>query len=173
MATNTEHKEVHSSDVQRLAEKIKGIRVAMMTTVDTDGYIRSRPMATQEAEFDGTLWFFTKEHTGKVASIENDQHINVTYADDKKNLWISVTGRASLVRDKEKIRELWKPTLKAWFPDGVDDPELALIRVDVEGAQMWDSPSGKLVTLAGFAKSILRGRSIEENLTTEKFDLRH
>lgn len=162
-----------AEEIKILAEKIKDIRVAMLTTADADGYLRSRPMATQELDRDGKLWFFTKDHSPKANSIEQDQEINVAYADDAKNLWVSVTGKASIVRDRAKIKELWKPILKAWFPDGEDDPELALICVDVESAQIWDAPSGKVVTLVALAKSLATGQPMDHEKHTQKIDLRH
>lgn len=145
-------------NIKRLGELIRGIRVAMMTTVDRSGALLSRPMATQEKDFDGRLWFFTRDHSGKVASIENDQHVNLAYVSEDDNRFISVSGRAEIVHDKEKMKELWNPMLKAWFPNGVDDPEIALISVDVESAGYWDAPSGAFVMLAGFAKATLTGK---------------
>ena len=48
-----------SDDIQKLCDLIKGIKITMMTTVEEDGTLHSRPRGTQEAEFDGDLWFFT------------------------------------------------------------------------------------------------------------------
>lgn len=161
----------HQEQIERLGAAIKGIRVAMLTTLDPDGVLRSRPMGTQDTDFDGQLWFFTQEHSGKVHSIENEQHVNVSYADKDKNLWVSIAGRANLVKDKEKIRELWSPALKAWFPKGLEDPELSLLCVDVESAQIWDSPSGAFVMLAGFLKATLTGKSYDKNAHSDKIQL--
>src|SRR3954462_15211660 len=72
--------------------------------------------------------------------------------------FVSVNGRAQLIRDRAKIEQLWNPIYKAWFPNGLDDPELALIKVNVEGAEYWDTPNGKMVQLIGFVKSIATGK---------------
>ncbi|MES2964353.1 MAG: pyridoxamine 5'-phosphate oxidase family protein [Bdellovibrionota bacterium] len=161
------------NDIQILAEKISGIRTAMLTTIDRDGVLRSRPMATQEFDLDGRLWFFTKDHSAKVNSIQSDQHVNVAFTDDASKRWVSIAGRARLVRDRKKMQELWTPMLKVWFKDGIDDPELALICVDVESAQYWDSPSGPIMMLAGFAKQLLTGQALAPDQSEKKLDLRH
>lgn len=166
-------KSTEPNDIQILAEKIHGIRTAMLTTTDDDGVLRSRPMATQELDAEGRLWFFTKDKTAKVNSIQHDQHVNVAYADHDSKRWVSIAGRARLVRDRKKMKEMWTPMLSVWFKDGVDDPELALICVDVESAQYWDSPSGPIIMLMGFAKQMLTGKALDPDQDAEKMDLRH
>lgn len=163
-----------TKDIATLAEKIKDIKVAMFTTIEKEtGLLHSRPMSTQQFEFDGQLWFFTKEHSPKVDSIQRDQHVNVSYSDYDSKKWVSVAGRASIVRDRQKMQELSTPMLKVWFEKGIDDPELALIRVDVESAQYWDSPSGPIVTLLGFAKQMITGQSLNKEEFSHKVDLHH
>ena len=159
------------SDVEKLRDLIKGISFAMLTTVDEDGSLRSRPMQTQETEFNGELWFFTSASSPKVDEVQRDQRVNVSYADPDDNRYVSLSGTATLVRDREKIKELWKPVLKAWFPDGLEDPDLALLRVKVEKAEYWDSPSSKMVQLAGFLKAIATGQRLEYAGENEKLEL--
>ena len=161
-----------NENIRTLGQKIKGIKIAMLTTVDPDGVLRSRPMATQEAEFDGRIWFFTRNSSGMVHSVEADQHVNLAYSDPSDHRWISVAGRARLVHDKDKMAELWTPALKAWFPEGLEDPEIALLCVDAESAQIWDSPSGALVHLVGFTKAILTGKPYDERGETQKLDIK-
>jgi general stress protein 26 len=123
-----------SDDVKKLAKLIDGIECAMLTTATDDGSLRSRPMATRHArEFDGTLWFFTDADAAKVLEVEHERHVNVSYADPSKNRYVSVSGRASVSRDRAKMRELWDGGVKAWFPNGPDDPKIALLRVDSTG----------------------------------------
>ena len=145
------------NDAKLLGDKIKGIQIAMMTTVETDGSLRSRPMATQDMEFDGDLWFFTKASAPKVDDVQHDQQVNLGYAKPGDNLFVSISGSAQLVRDRQKIDELWKPALKAWFPDGKDDPDLALLKVNVENAEYWDAPSGVAGRLYVVAKGLATG----------------
>ena len=150
--------------VRKLGELIKDLQFAMLTTIEPDGSLRSRPMATHQdhgKEFDGVLWFFTKGDTPKVDEVKQDQHVNLSYASPEKNKYVSVSGIGTLVRDKVKAKELWDPKYKAWFPDGLDDPELALLRVDVIKAEYWDTPGGTIVHALGLVKALATGKSYE------------
>ena len=153
----------------KLAELIKDIRIAQFTTVEQDGSLRSRPMATQDVEFRGDLWFFTRDDSPKVQEFRSEQHVNVSYASADDNRFVSVSGRASLVKDTQKIKELWNPALRAWFPDGQDDPRVALIKVTVDHAEYWDAPASTMVKIAGFVKAIVTGESYDagENKTID------
>ncbi|MFP2906187.1 pyridoxamine 5'-phosphate oxidase family protein [Pyxidicoccus sp. 3LFB2] len=156
--------------VQHFGDLIKGIKVAMMTTVEEDGSLRSRPMWTHDRDFDGELWFFTREHTPKVSEVEHDHHVSLAYSDPSKDRYVSVSGRCRLVLDKDKARELWNPTLKAWFPEGLDDPELALLCVHVERAEYWDTPNSRMVQLAGMVKAALTGETYKPG-DNQKLDM--
>lgn len=140
---------------QKLWGKIKDVRVAMLTTVEDDGSLRSRPMYTQQAEFDGELWFFTADDSGKVEEISREHQVNLSYAEPKNSRYVSVSGVAELVKDRSKIEELWSPMLKAWFKDGLDDPHLALLRVRVTEAEYWDDTSSKMSQLFGMVKAAM------------------
>lgn len=150
--------------IEKLWDKVKDIRIAMMTTVETDGSLRSRPMYTQEADsFNGELWFFTRDDSGKVKEITHDATVNLAYAEPDDQRYVSVSGRAHVVDDKAKEKELWNPALKAWF-DGLDDPKLTLIRVDAEDAEYWEGSGNKVVQLFKMAKAAVTGeRSDGEN----------
>ena len=169
MSEPTSRNASHDEDVSKLAELIKDIEIAMLTTTEDDGKLHSRPMATQKQAFDGTLWFFTKLHSGKVEEIKHDERVNLSYGNPNKNRYVSVSGTANLVLDKGKMKELWQPVLKAWFPDELEDPELALLHVRVESAEYWDAPHNTVVKLAGFVKATLTGQEYHagENKTID------
>ncbi len=157
-----EEKELSQSEqIASLKDKIKEVKVAMLTTFNDEEGLKSRPMATSEMEDDGTLWFFTKEHSRKTDEIEQDHRVSVSYADPGNNTYVSVKGRAKVVTDKAKMQELYTPVLKAWFPDGIDDPELALLKVTIEEAEFWDSSSSKLVNGFKMLKAALTGTRFE------------
>jgi general stress protein 26 len=161
-----------NGDIQKLGELIKGIRVAMLTTIDDEGCLHSRPMAGQDNVFDGTLWFFTEANSEKVHELQRDRHVNLSYADPGDSRYVSVSGAASISRDREKMKELWSPLHKAWFPKGLDDPNIALLRVEVDKAEYWDSPSSAVVRLFGFAKALATGKRYgEEGTDHEKLSL--
>lgn len=147
-----------NKNIQKLGELIKDVKVAMLTTAGADGVLHSCPMMTQEVDFHGELWFFTRKDSVKISNIERDSNVNVVYAQPSDQLYISVSGHAELIEDRSKIDELWKPAHNLWFEGGKEDPQLGLIRVEVETAEYWDSPSSAVVYLAGFAKSLLTGK---------------
>ncbi len=132
--------------LDKIAELISDIRIAMLSTASPDGSIDSRPMATQKAsEFDGTLWFLTAKHSEKVREIEDDSRVSVLYADPSKSKYVTIKGRAFVNQDKAKIHELWNPMYQAWFPKGEEDPEISVLRVHVMEADYWEASSSKLV----------------------------
>lgn len=148
-----------------LNEMIRGIKVAMLTTVAADGMLRSRPMATQRLDSDGDLWFFAEAGSPKMQEIDREHHVNVSYADPSSNRYVSVSGMAAVVKDQAKVDEMWQPALKAWFPEGKTDPNIALLRVRVTEAEVWDAPASSIVYLAGFIKALATGKKYhpEEN----------
>ena len=133
---------------KKLRKLVKGARVAMLTTVAPDGALRSRPMAALKGPLGEELWFFTRASAPKADEIRDNDHVNVAFADAESNRYLSVSGRASVVKDAARIAELWSGRLKAWFPDGKKDPDLALLRVRVDRAEYWDSKKAGMVQLA-------------------------
>lgn len=131
--------------VEKIAELIKSIRIAMLSTVSPEGVIHSRPMATQEAKFAGELLFLTRQDTGKADEIRQHAPVTLNYVDSKAYRFITLSGQASLSKDRETIHELWNPMYKAWFPEGEDDPEITVIRVAVDHAEYWEAPSNALI----------------------------
>lgn len=144
-----------------LQKLINGVEIAMLTTVAQEDFLRSRPMMTQQTEDDGILWFFTNDHHAKAHELAEDPRVNVSYSNVAAQQFVSVSGLGEIVHDDEKKKKLWKPTYKAWFPEGLDDPHLALLKVYIEKAEYWDAPSSKWVELAGFAKALLTGKPYE------------
>ena len=123
--------------------------------MESDQSLRSRPMASRQVEtWDGTLWFFTKKSAPKVEEAkQNYNQVNVSYSDPNKMSFVSVSGEAEIVEDKDKLKELWSAYLKVFFPQGLDDPDLALLKVKVNYGEYWDSPSNKMVQLYAMAKA--------------------
>jgi general stress protein 26 len=140
----------------KFRELTASLHVAMLTTRRADGLLHSRPMGARPIEADGALWFFTADDSGKVHEIYHDQMVNVSYAAAGSQVYVSVSGKASLSNDRAKIRELWTPALKAWFSGGVGDPNLALLCVEILAIDYWEGP-GKIVSLLKFAKSAVTG----------------
>lgn len=157
---------MEKTDHEKLAEIIKEINVAMMTTTDHTGKMHSRPMVTvafEKSEHSiGTIWFFSKKESLKVHDIEDDKEILLTYAHPGSQDYIVINGLAGIERDKLKVVTLWDSKLKEWFPKGVDDPEMIMIKIDVLNAEIWDSPPSKAGRILSMVKSLVTGHPYEE-----------
>lgn len=131
MSTLHSHKEA----VETVRKLIKGIDMAMLTTISEEGLV-SRPMKTQEVEFDGDLWFLTKKDTSKFGEILHDPRVNVVYADKS---YVSIRGLAKIVDDVSKKKEFWNAGYEAFLKTSYDDPDVILIQVHAEAAEYWKS----------------------------------
>jgi len=138
--------------VAKLNGLIRGIEFAMLTTIRPNGTLHSCPMATSEVDSDGVLWFFTANNTEKVEAVKTDARVNLAYSDATGQRYISITGNAEPVRDHLKAKELWSSRFQAWFPMGLQDPNLILLRVVIRGVEYWDTTAGRMTPLPGFAR---------------------
>jgi general stress protein 26 len=145
-----------SEDLKKVGDLIKGIRFAILNTLEADGNIHSRPMTMMEYEFSGELWFFTPKSTSKVDEVNARPRVSVAFASPDKDDYVCLQGSAEHSMDRAKMEELYSPFLKAWFPGGLEDPELSLLKVTVDKAEYWDGP-GKLVQMFTFAKAAIFG----------------
>jgi general stress protein 26 len=139
--------------LKKLNGLIHRMKIGMLTTLEDDGSLRSRPMAAVDRDFDGTLWFFTDVDTAKVHEVERQRRVNVAFAHPDQQQYLSLSGTATVLRDHRLFEEFWNPMLKTWFPEGLEDGKLALIRVDALSAEYWDSASGKAVQWGGVTQT--------------------
>ncbi|MEK5639899.1 general stress protein [Paenibacillus rhizosphaerae] len=141
--------------IEKVRDLIKGIDTAMLTTVSEEGLV-SRPMKTQDIEFDGDLWFLTKKDTEKFHELLQNRQVNVAYAGKS---FVSIRGKAELVNSTEKLKELWNPVYEQLLETNYDDPNLVLIKVQAEAAEYWDA--GNKFKMARFLFRRLMGKSNE------------
>ncbi|MEZ5347229.1 MAG: pyridoxamine 5'-phosphate oxidase family protein [Pyrinomonadaceae bacterium] len=144
--------------VIKLRKLIESIETAMLTTID-NGVLRSRPMGTRQLDPDGNLWFFTNAETHKVREIMKDNRVSISYASPENNTYVSVSGTAEFSTDETKIVQLWDPAEKMWYPKGLDDPTLVLLKVNVTQAEYWDSTSNAFVEIGGFLSAAVSGNT--------------
>lgn len=155
---------IKQEEMETLRELIKEVDTAMLTTVTEEGLV-SRPMKTQEIEFDGDLWFFTKKETNKYEEILHDQDVNVAYAGKS---YVSVRGKAEIVEDLNKKKELWSKAHEEIMQTSYDDPNVVLIKVKAEAAEYWET--GNFTKKIAFLYNRMTGqssRSIDMNETVE------
>lgn len=154
-----------------LQEMVREIDVAMMTTVTPDGALHSRPMVTAAFDDEGTIWFFTSTESAMVHDLDAEHAVNLSYAHPRKHRYVSVTGSASLVRDREKARQLWRPALKTYFPGGPDDEHLGLLAARIETAEYWEGGPSKVRSLFSGPKQ-RQNRDAADGAEHTKVDIR-
>lgn len=131
MSTHTTNQEAVET-VKKLIDKIE---TAMLTTISTEGLV-SRPMQTQDIEFDGDLWFLTSKETDKYQELLKNPSVNVAYVDKS---YVSIRGTAELVEDIKRKKELWSPRYEAYLGTTYEDPKVVLIKVNTEAAEYWET----------------------------------
>lgn len=170
MNARTDVSSAREDRIAKLAELIHDVDIAMLTTVAASGHLVSRPLGTQQVEFDGDLWFAAGCDSDKAAQIQANPQVNVAYAAPARDIYVSVAGRASLVHDRAKIDQVWSPRMQAYFPGGKDDPDLCLIRVEAHSAEYWDGHGKRLGEVLHLLLSAVTDEpaSLQEN---ERIDL--
>ena len=155
--------EIKNQHVEKLVEMVKDARVCMLITQEKDNdNISGRPMAMNKIDEDGTIWFFTRASSEKVDEIEKSKKVSIAIANESSQNYLMIHGTATLVTDKAKMKELWSFITKAWFPLGLDDPDMALIKVTPNEASYWDSSSSKMAVLFNMLKAIATGKEYAE-----------
>lgn len=147
----------NEKNISILKEMAESVRICMFTTFSTNDEFGSRPMGTAKIEDDGSIWFYTNEYSPKSKEVSKENNVLLAYSDPSKNTYLTVKGKAELVDDKVRKEAYWSPFIKAWFPDGIDDPRLILVKVTPEEAEYWDASSSKLVVLFSTLKAIVTG----------------
>lgn len=155
------------SELDKLGELLKKFRFAMLTTRTAEDKLTAHPLTVQEAEFDGDLWFMIGKDASAVEDIARNPSVGVSFSSNDS--WVSLAGTAIVVDDLAKLRDLWNPAVGAWFPDGPEDPNVVLLKVDALSGEYWDSPGGKVATLISLVKSKVTGEQFKAD--NEKFDL--
>ncbi|GAB2564158.1 pyridoxamine 5'-phosphate oxidase family protein [Spirosoma aerophilum] len=131
-------KTITPDEFDKIKHHIRDIRVALLTTQMPSGALRSRPMATHQLDPDGTMWFFTRADSDKVAHIRQHPSISLGFSDPQAQVSVTTAGEAEVVNDQAKVDALWNESLRDWFPEGKDDPNIVLLRITTLAGECWD-----------------------------------
>jgi general stress protein 26 len=153
--------EPDSRHVAALSAKVGATRFAMFTTINQDGHLISQPMTLQHTDDTGGLWFYTSVLTQLWENIAANPEVNLSFTQPDDNLYVSVSGTAERVVERERIRDMWNAMVQAWFPAGPDDEHAVLVRVAPHAAEYWDSNESKMVRMFHYAKAALTGEKPE------------
>ena len=153
-----DHKEVLTGNAahEKIRELLKGFPIAFMVTI-ADGALTARPIGVvgDHDAFDGSLWFITDKRSRKVAAIESGATTALMFQNDKEGAYLHLSGRASVVDDRAQLEQLYTTLQRTWFPLGVDDPNITLVRFDAEQGDYWDSHDSLVRLAFAFAKSVV------------------
>lgn len=136
-----------------ISKTIAKIDFAMLSTRSADGEIASRPMSNNgDVEYDGDSYFFTSEESHIVADIERDAVVGLTFTGakhllGKPGVFLSIEGRAELIREKPAIKAHWSEEIDRWFEEGFDTPGIVLIKVTAKRLNYWDGEEAGEVIL--------------------------
>jgi len=152
-----------NSNIEKLVEMVKGIRTCMLITHEQkSSNLSGRPMGINTIDPDGSMWFFTKKSSLKADELEENNQASIAIIDESSNTYLMIHGSANLIFHKEKMEELWNPMMKAWFPKGIEDPDIVLIKMTPREVNYWDSSSSTMVVLFNMLKAIVMGKTYEE-----------
>ena len=146
----------HHTGIEKLKSYISNGDIAILCTL-RDGQIHSRPMATSDIDDNGDIWFFTNEYSSKVDELEENHALTLCYTDHGNSTYVCINGTGTVVNDRARMEELFNSMVKAFFPEGLDDPKLTLLRVRPKHAEYWDSHSNSMVRFMGILGSALTG----------------
>jgi general stress protein 26 len=149
--------QVKTSPIETYQSLIKDIKTGMLTTQDSEENLHSRPMYATKVDDHGVLWFFTDAFSGKVDEIKRYPNVNVNFASPNQQDYLSISGKAYLIQDRAVMKDYFSTAVKAWFPKGLDDPKLALLRIVPDEAEYWDATSNKAIRLFKLGKALAKG----------------
>jgi len=152
-----------------LWERLAGETVAMLVTRDASGVPIARPVQPVRIE-DGRLWIFTALDGDIAREVQRAADVHVVFANQQRELFVSLNGAARLMLDPRKARELWSPLAGAWYPAGPDDTNLALLRIDVHRGDYWDMKDAKLVRFFKLAAAAMTGATPDDVATHRRFE---
>jgi len=146
---------------EKLKELAEDIKVCMFCTDLGSAPFQTRPMGLQQIDDSGNLWFMSSSESDKNAEIQNDQDVQLIFSKNSDAHFLNVFGKATILRDKAKLDEVWNGLAKAWFTEGKDDPKITLIKVQPTEAYYWDTKDGKMISLIKIAAAAVTGKSMD------------
>jgi general stress protein 26 len=150
--------------IDKFKELVKHEATCLFTTRLTQVPLTTRPMSVQKVCDQGNFWFLSAVDSDKNQEISIDPRVQLFFLNTSDYEFLTVYGKASITRDRQKIDELWTDIAKAWFPEGKNDPRVSVVKVTPEEGFYWDTKDGKLVSMIKIAASAVMGKTLEEGV---------
>ena len=157
--------------MDKIQAMVKDIKYTMMTTRTSEDHLHSCPMNTTETSIGAKeIWFIGHTPSETVENIKTNPEVNLAYVSQDDKNYLSITGTAELLEDKEKLNELWSVMYNAYFEKGKEDPSVQLIKVTPHGAEYWANgnpiTSAFKMTAAAVTETAVE-KSLGENFSIE------
>ena len=150
--------------IAKIKELAEDGRICMFTTRLSAAPLASRPMATQEVDKEGNIWFFSKKNSHKNQQIQEDNRVQLLYANDSASEYLSLYGTAEILKDRAKVEKLWSPWAKTWFNEGKEDPTITLLKVKPIEGHYWDTKNNKMVQMIKIAVGAVTGKPLDDGV---------
>lgn len=154
----------HTAAIEKIQELVDAANICLFATQLTKAPVSVRPMSTSKVDDEGYIWFFSKNDSDKNQHIQEDDQVQLFYSNNSSSEYLSIFGRAEIVRDPNKIEELWTPMAKAWFTEGKEDPTITLLKIIPKEGYYWDTKNGKVISLIKIAVSAITGESSDNGI---------
>jgi general stress protein 26 len=146
---------VEQGSLEHLRKLIKDVKYALLTTAAPDGALHTRPLTTLDWEFDGVAWFLVARDSRLATEVGAVPEVNLAYASPEDDTFVSLAGRAQVLQDPARARELWNRWAEMFFPDGPESPEVGMLRVDARSAEYWTGPHDLIEKVTGAARAFV------------------
>ena len=123
-----------------------------------------RPMNVRQVDDHGSLWFLAANDSHLIKELEDDASVELYFQGSSHSDFLYLEGRATLSRDKAKIKELWEPIIKNWFTGGVDDPRIIVIQIAPGAGYYWDTKHGGMVAGIKMLLGAATGRTMDDSI---------
>lgn len=160
------HKDLFGEEgFEKIKELInKSKTCSFCTNIKTNHPFATRPMAVQKLDDSGNLWFLSADDSHKNDELERDPYVQLLFQGSSYSDFLSLYGRATVSKDKWKIKELWEPTLKVWFTEGEDDPRISVIKVEPLDGYYWDTKNNMAVGLVKRLAGAVIGKTLDDSI---------
>jgi len=145
-----------TDSIERVWEIIEKAGVGMLTT-QFDGGLRARPLEPRPDRPAGIIRFVTDVRGAKDDEITAKPDACLIVIEPKDKAYLSITGRATVIRDSALAARIWKKTDDVWWPGGPDDPNVRVLEFHLARAELWDGPASSVVAAYEFAKARVTG----------------
>lgn len=134
------------------------------TNLQTGAPFTTRPMAGDNIDEHGNFWFLSADDSHKNKEIKKDPSVQLLFQGSAHSDFLTLFGKATISRDKNKIKELWNPILKTWFTEGEDDPRIIVIKVTPEQGYYWDTKHSMAVAIVKRVVGAIKGETIDDSI---------